>query len=234
MTGPVLILGAMEGEVRYLVQQMGEVEICLWKGFSFFKGTLYGVSSVIARCGVGKVLSAMVTQKGIDLFQPQMIVFTGIAGALDLSLEIGDIVLGAETVQHDVDASRFGFPKGQLPYTDYRFIPADPRLLQIAEGYQTTDFQIKSGRILTGDQFISDSGGLAQWEGSCVDMEGASVALTAHVNEIPHLIIRVISDRADGGGVTSFKSFLRRSSKKSSLLIRHIINTIDSTGKELL
>jgi adenosylhomocysteine nucleosidase len=230
--GPVIILGAMDGEISAFLENFQILGKQQWKDFTFYPGKLVEKDIVVAKCGVGKVLSAMVTQKMIDLFFPSAIIFTGIAGAIQDHLEIGDILIGEDSVQHDVNATLFNFKRGEIPYTPYRFLKSDPELLHAALDYESQKHHIHKGRILTGDQFINDSRSkeksylTQELSGDCVEMEGASVALVATVNQIPHIIIRTISDRADKSSKTNFRKLMKDASANSLAIVKHILKKI--------
>jgi len=232
ISGPIIILGAMDGEISAFLDDFQIIGKQKWNDFIFYPGKLEGKDIVVAKSGVGKVLSAIVTQKMIDLFAPSAIIFTGIAGALRDNLEIGDILIGEDSVQHDVNATLFNFKRGEIPYTSYRFIKSDPTLFHIALDFNNENIQIHKGRILTGDQFIKDSRSkeksymTQELMGDCVEMEGASVALVATVNQIPHLIIRTISDKAFNNGKTNFRKLMKTASENSLTIIKHILQNI--------
>jgi 5'-methylthioadenosine/S-adenosylhomocysteine nucleosidase len=188
---------------------------------------LRGHEIVAVQTGVGKVLSAIVTQHLIDAFSPSAVIMSGVAGALNPGLEKGDILIGTDSIQHDMDATRFGFKRGQIPYTNYHIIPSDRMLLEIARSYKKEN--LKEGRILTGDQFFTGrldprfSYLSEELEGDAVEMEGAAAGLTAMVNGVPFLLIRVISDMADGSEKGHYLDFIKSASSRSFDLIEHIL-----------
>lgn len=225
----ILILGAMEQEIAQLIIEAQIESSEKWGPFALHIGTLEKRPVCIVKCGVGKVLSAMLAQHLISRFNPDYLLFTGLAGALNPRFDIGDVILGTELIQHDIEAQALGFRRGQIPYTDIFAIPADTRLLQHAKKFKCSEFSIHEGRILTGDQFISSSDQsshgylVADLNGDAVDMEGASVATVATLNNIPFLIIRTISDKADGSSPESFAEFLPLASRHASKLITHML-----------
>jgi len=220
----------MQPEIQLIKQSVLNPERIIWKDWEFIRGRLNGREIVAVQTGVGKVLAALVTQKLIDMFEPSAIIMTGIAGAISPDLHRGDIVLGTDCLQHDMDATLFGFKRGQIPYTDYRIVESDTALVEAAMSY--TKEQLKTGRILTGDQFISGAGDdefsylTEELEGDVVEMEGAAAGLTAQVNEIPFLLIRVISDKADGQAKGSYKKFLSSASERSFHLIEYLLAVV--------
>lgn len=223
------VLGAMDSEIKIFLARLKGKEQSEWNGFSFYTGTLAGEKVVLSRTGVGKALSALVTQKIIDKFAPKAIILTGIAGSLRAELSIGDILFARDCLQWDLDATKFGLPRGQIPHTSYRILKCDTGLLKTASGFNSGDANSFTGRILTGDTFLTGAG-LPEYsfltgelDGWAVEMEGASVGLTAAVNGIPFLLIRVISDNADGGVPKDFKAFLRDASGKACSVVEYIL-----------
>ncbi len=230
--GPVIILGALDGEISAFLQFFTLNEPLKWKEFVFYSGVYSDKEIIVAKCGVGKVLSAMVTQKIIDLYDPSAIIFTGIAGSLNHDLEIGDILVGEDSIQHDVDATRFNFKRGEIPHTPYRFLKSDPALMGSALSFKSEKHKIYKGRMLTGDQFISYKNFnekpylIDELAGDCVEMEGGSVALVATVNDIPHILIRTISDKAHIKTKLNLREFLKVASENSLEMVKHILNNI--------
>lgn len=230
--GPVIILGALDGEISAFLEFFSLEKKLNWKEFTFYSGVYSDKNIIVAKCGVGKVLSALVTQKLIDLYDPSAIIFTGIAGSLNHDLEIGDILVGEDSIQHDVDATRFNFKRGEIPHTPYRFLKSDPDFMQAALSFKSEKHNVYKGRMLTGDQFISYKNFnekpylIDELAGDCVEMEGASVALVATVNDIPHLIIRTISDKAHIKTKVNIREFLNKASENSLEIVKHILKNI--------
>ena len=114
------IIGAMEEEVELLKEKMTDTVIIEKAGMKFVKGTLKGQTAVVVRSGIGKVNAGICTQILADEFQVEAVINTGIAGSLKAEINIGDIVLSTDTMQHDVDAREFGYPLGQIPRMETR------------------------------------------------------------------------------------------------------------------
>lgn len=226
----ILILGAMNDEIEAYEETALTLKRQTWKDFKYTVGTLNSKEVIIAKTGVGKTLSAMFTQHLIESYAVKSIIFSGIAGALDPGLNIGDIVIATDCVQHDIDATALGFAQGEVPYTPYRVIPADDTLRKLALRFKPKSGKIIAGRILTGDQFITSRMReekkriFTELAGIAVEMEGASVGLVAQVNEIPFLLIRIISDKTDGASPSNFRDFLRKSSRLTLDLVLHVVN----------
>ena len=226
----IALTAAMQPEIELIRAAAEEPRITKWNSWEFVQGRLCGKEIAAVRTGVGKVLSAAVTQKMIDLFNPEAVILSGIGGSINPEFRRGDIVIGTESIQHDMDATLFGFERGRIPYTDYHIIPSDSRLTDIALEYEASP--VKKGRILTGDQFISGAGRPEfaylrnELGGDIVDMEGAAAGLTALINNVPFLIIRIVSDNADGKSGGGYQKFLKSASKKNFDLICHIIRKL--------
>lgn len=228
------LLSAMDSETRAVRGAMEIARVDVWKGYEFSVGRLEGAEVVLSRTGVGKTLSAMITQKIIDSYAPTAVFFSGIAGALNPAYGIGDIVIGKQSVQHDLDATVFGYKRGEVPYSGYCLFKSDAALCDAAATFVPGDHSLFLGRILTGDQFLTQANkeGFSylrkELKGDVVDMESAAVAQVAVVNDVPHILIRVISDRADGAAPKNFKKFLPKASLASSQLLRHIIRHLSA------
>ena len=183
------IIGAMADEVSQLKQEMSNVKIVQAAGMEFYQGTIGGKEAVVVRSGIGKVNAAMCVQILADRFQVDGIVNTGIAGSLRAEINIGDMVLSTDAVQHDVDAVAFGYPVGQIPQMDVFSFEADEKLRKMALACSqkvNPELGVFEGRIVTGDQFISDNE-KKQWltdtfQGFCTEMEGAAIAQAAYLN----------------------------------------------------
>ena len=152
------IIGAMEEEVASLKEEMDVQEIVEKAGMMFCKGILCGQKVVVVRSGVGKVNAGICAQILVDLFQVDLLINTGIAGSLDARIDIGDMVISTDALQHDMDASVFGDPVGQIPRLDTFSFPADEALARKAiraNEKANPDIRTFTGRIVSGDQFIS-------------------------------------------------------------------------------
>ena len=174
------IIGAMELEVETLKSKMNVVKTTKKANMEFFEGTLNGVGVVIVRSGIGKVNAGICTQILADLFDVTHIINTGIAGSLDAQIDIGDIVVSTDVLQHDMDVRVFGYPLGEIPQLGTLSFPADERMASLARSVcekVNTEVKVFSGRIVSGDQFICDKK-KKEWlsetfNGSCTEMEGS-------------------------------------------------------------
>ena len=152
------IIGAMEEEVRELIEDMTECEMQEKASMKFYKGQLYGKEAVVVQSGIGKVNAGICTQILIDFYQVDQLINTGVAGSLDAEINIGDIVVSTDLVHHDMDAVAFGYPVGQVPQMEAFSFQSDVALRKIAVRAcreVNPDIQVFEGRIASGDQFIA-------------------------------------------------------------------------------
>ena len=153
------IIGAMDEEVARIKEQLTDVQVETRAAMDFYRGKLGGKETVVVRSGIGKVNAAICTQILADVYHVSGVVNTGIAGSLKAEIDIGDIVLSSDALQHDMDATGFGYAPGQVPRVDTLAFPADKGLIQLAKdscGEVNPDIHTFVGRVVSGDQFISD------------------------------------------------------------------------------
>lgn len=224
------IIGAMEEEVQELIADLAFAEKKTVASMDFYKGTLYGKDCVIVKSGVGKVNAALCTQILADFYKSEALINTGVAGSLDAQINIGDMVVSEDAVQHDMDASAVGDPVGQVPRMDVLAFPADPVLVKKAvEANQKAnpDIQTFTGRVASGDQFISGGEKKKQiqenFHARCAEMEGAAIAHGAYLNKIPYVILRAISDKADGSVQMDYPTFEKQAIVHCVRLLRELI-----------
>jgi len=226
------IIGAMAEEIERYKQGMEDISSIEKAGITFYEGKMDGKAIVLSKSGVGKVNAAVCTQILIDTFQVDQIIFTGVAGALHPDLEIGDIVISTAAQQHDMDASALGLEKGTIPFAQASVFLADPTLIQLAEkaSEAVTDRKVVQGLILSGDQFIA--GGdqakalYEQFNGYCTEMEGAAVAQVCYMNNLPYVIVRSMSDKADGSAHINFTEFIEIASQRSYQIVTRMLAMI--------
>lgn len=206
------IIGAMELEVETLKAQMNVAKKTVKAGMEFFEGTLDSANVVIVRCGIGKVNAGICVQILVDLFDVTHIINTGVAGSLNPKLDIGEIIISKDVIHHDVDVRVFGYPLGEVPQLGCREFIADEKMVELAlEACKEAGLQTTTGRVVSGDQFISSSEVkdylIENFAADCAEMEGASIAHAAYLNKIPFVIIRAISDKADGSAEMDYPTF---------------------------
>jgi adenosylhomocysteine nucleosidase len=216
------IMGAVEEEVWLIVDNMSQVRESRWAERTIYQGKIEDRDVVAMPTGVGKARTAASVQFLLDHFPVEAIVFTGVAGAINPDLKIGDIVICQRTVQHDFDAGG----KGILVDMRTPWFDADPGLVELA-ARASRDLglgdRVRMGVVLTGDQTIIDSQ-KRKWlwqnfQGDCVEMEGAATALVCSLNEVPFVLIRAISDFADESAREDFRRTMSQAAIDSATLV---------------
>jgi adenosylhomocysteine nucleosidase len=228
------IIGAMDEEVSQIVEVMELTETYERASMKFMKGKLNDKDVVIVRSGIGKVNAAVCAQLLVDRFNVNYIINTGIAGSLKADINIGDVVLSSDVLHHDVDATGFGYPLGQIPRMDTLAFPADEKLIELAKeacAKAVPEIGVHIGRVVSGDQFISDKAVkeriLGNFGGYCTEMEGAAIAQTAYLNHVPFLILRAISDKADNSATMDYPEFEAMAIKHSVEILKELVAGIE-------
>lgn len=228
------IMGAMDEEIALIKKEMDIQSITTRARMDFIQGKFCDQEIVLVRSGIGKVNAAVCTQILIDDFQIAGLIFTGVAGAVSPELGIGDIVISQDTLQHDVDATAFGYERGQIPRLEEKVFTADKDLVSLAlKSSQYLCFagqqpKVMVGRILSGDQFIACPEKV-QWLGStfqghCTEMEGAAVAQVCTLNSLPFVIIRSMSDKADGSAHMNYQEFVEQAACNSYQMVKNMVS----------
>lgn len=226
------IIGAMEEEIAKLKSIMEKVEIEKIAGMEFYCGEIVGKPVIVVRSGIGKVNAAACTQILADKFNVDTVINTGIAGSLRNEINIGDIVLSTDAVNHDMNVEGFGYPRGQVPGMDVFAFPTDENLRKQAKSIceKYIDVGVHEGRILSGDVFVSDrrikEDLQRTFDGFCAEMEGAAIAQVAYLNNIKCLIIRAISDKADDSASVDYPEFEKQAIKNCVKLTLKLIENI--------
>lgn len=209
------IIGAMTVEVDKLKAQMTHTTVTERAGMTFCSGLLGELPAVVVVCGVGKVNAALCVQVLCDCFGVTHIVNTGVAGSLDAKLDIADLVIGTQAIYHDFDCNSLNpnYPVGQVPGLPVRGFPTDATLVEkaYAAAQQIQPGHVCKGIVASGDQFVcagerkakivSDTAAI------CTEMEGAAIAHAAWRNDVPCVIIRAISDKADDSAQMDYPTF---------------------------
>lgn len=227
------IIGAMEEEVTKLKQQMQDIVVSNKACMEFNKGTLSGKDVVVVRSGIGKVNAALCAQILADDYRVNYIINTGIAGSLDNEINIGDIVLSTDALQHDVDAVAFGYELGVIPRMETSIFTADEKLIALAKQVcerVNPDISVFTGRVVSGDQFIADKTIkehlVSNFHPLCTEMEGAAIAQAAYLNKVPFLIVRAISDKADDSANMDYPTFEAKAIEHTVKLMTALIEAI--------
>ncbi|SCS25526.1 5'-methylthioadenosine/adenosylhomocysteine nucleosidase [Staphylococcus caeli] len=225
------IIGAMEEEVAILKDKIVELEEINIAHVKFYKGLLHDKEVVVTQSGIGKVNVAISTTILIQRFNPTLIINTGSAGALDTSLNVGDVVISDMVAYHDADARAFGYQLGQIPQMPAQFV-ADKHLIELAiEAIDKQNLTAKTGLIVSGDSFI----GTAEQRSAiktnfpqamAAEMEATAIAQTCYQFNLPFIITRAISDLADGDAGITFEAFLEKAAISSSEIVDRLIKSI--------
>jgi len=207
----VAVVGALEKEVRPVVEAMATAKASKWGRRTLHQGRIGDSELVVVACGVGKVKAAACAQYLIDRFSIEALFCIGVAGAVNPGLQTGDIVISEKTGQHDFD---LGDPR-LLKKLRRRWLKADGGLVKLAmEAARESDLahRCRLGAVLTGDQAIvteeKRESLWAGWRGDCVDMESAAVAEVCQMNGVPWVIVRAVSDSAGEDGIAEFRENL--------------------------
>ena len=226
------IIGAMDEEIERFKEGLTSTKESVKAGITFYAGNFKSKDVVLCKSGVGKVNASVCTQILIDHFKAQQIIFTGVAGALNPILDIGDIVVSTDCGHHDMDVTALGFKKGEIPFSGKSIFKADPRLVELAVQASTDVVEGKAitGRILSGDQFIADREVVKslhqELHGDCTEMEGAAVAQVCDMNQVPFVIVRSMSDKADGSAHINFPEFTKLASQRSYEIVSRIVTNL--------
>ena len=227
------IIGAMDKEVdnlKDLMNEAGQVKVEEHAGMQFWIGTLSGKEVVLVRSGIGKVNAAVAAEALSAIYNVEAIINSGIAGSLDARIDIGDIVLSTDAVEHDMNVLNLGYARGIVPDQENSVYVADEKLRKIAKEVceeVCPDIKVFEGRVVTGDIFVSEKKMkdkmIAEFNGMCTEMEGAAIAHTAWLNKVPFLIIRSISDKADDSASMDYPSFQKKAIENEEKLITEML-----------
>lgn len=226
----IAILGAMREEITPILERIGEYKEEKYARNIFYTAKYAGHDIFLAYSKIGKVASAMSATILFERYNADILLFTGVAGALDEELKIGDLIIASKCVQHDAELSAFGHPFGFIPESDH-FAPTDPILNDLAKKVASElDITLLEGIVASGDQFIADSA-KKEWIKStfsahACEMEGASVAQVCSFYQKPFFLLRAISDTASGDADVLFDEFLESSAKISADFLLKMIEKI--------
>lgn len=224
------IIGAMTVEVETLKARMADTVLTTRAGMEFCEGKLLGLDAVVVQCGVGKVNAALCVQILCDCFNVTHVVNTGVAGSLCVDLDIGDLVISREAVYHDFDCSVINdaYRVGQVPGLPVWSFPADPAMMELAMKAADTvnPGHNKIGTVASGDQFICNKDVkkkiVTNTGAICTEMEGAAIAHAAWRNQVPFVILRTISDKADDSAEMEYPTFEAIAAKRCAAVTEEL------------
>ncbi|HGZ4214524.1 TPA: 5'-methylthioadenosine/S-adenosylhomocysteine nucleosidase [Staphylococcus aureus] len=225
------IIGAMEEEVTILknkLTQLSEISVAHVK---FYTGILKDREVVITQSGIGKVNAAISTTLLINKFKPDVIINTGSAGALAESLNVGDVLISDDVKYHDADATAFGYEYGQIPQMPVAFQSSKPLIEKVSQVVQQQQLTAKVGLIVSGDSFI---GSVEQRQkikkafpnAMAVEMEATAIAQTCYQFNVPFVVVRAVSDLANGEAEMSFEAFLEKAAVSSSQTVEALVSQL--------
>ena len=231
------IICAMQEELKEIKAGMEPDGELNYSGIDFFLGRLEGQEIVCAVCGVGKVFAAVCAQTMILKFHPSAIINVGVAGSLSDSLGVADIVIARQLVQHDMDVTALGVPKGQILGSDIQYISTTEEIrdqlfsaimmLNSEGAFGGRELKALQGIIASGDQFISSKAKkqliVEEFKAIACEMEGAAIAQVCYVNKLPFCVLRAISDSADDSAKMDYPAFVELASSNSAKVIRYFL-----------
>lgn len=227
----IAILGAMVEEIEPLLEFFKDYKEVKYANNRYYEAKYKNLDLVIAYSKIGKINAALTAATVIEKFGADTILFSGVAGAINDELKIGDLIVAKSLCQHDVDITAFGHPYGFVPEGKVQ-IECDKDIIKLAhEVAKEKSIELKEGVIATGDQFIADAS-KKEWIGKtynadALEMEGAAVAAVADIFNAPCFVLRAISDAADMDASFNFDDFLFHSAKTSADFIVAMIEKID-------
>lgn len=239
----VAILSALNAELETLLEAATDVEHTDIGSWTLWSGSIEDQEVILARAGLGKVNTAALAGIIWERHRPETILFTGVAGGLDPSLDIGDIVIGERTIQHDwgvlAPSGLKRYQAGHFPFynptEEFGFTPSNQLIAATEAAADTVDLtpvldrdpKITFGTILTGDQFLQDEHLrdqlFVELGAQAIEMEGAALGQTAAQLGINHLVIRSLSDLASGESVEHFDRFVPQVAANSARLVLELL-----------
>lgn len=222
------LIGAMEAETAAIRQEMTEKTEETVSGILFTQGLWQGKAVVVATCGIGKVFAALCAQTMILNYKPDCIINCGVAGGLNPEDRVLDVVLAKDVVQHDMDTSPIGDPKGLLSGINKIYLSADEALTAaLKTAAEKLALSVRVGRIASGDQFIADDEKKdairKTFAADCCEMEGASIGQVCYINRVPFGVLRTLSDGAGGDAKMDYPTFAAKAAAQSIDILRAFI-----------
>ena len=227
------IIGALDIELERLIGAMQEPVHREISGVPFTCGKLLGTDVVIARAGVGKVNAAVCAQTMALIYEPELIINSGVSGALSPELRVGDVVIGTDVVQHDVDTTAMGDEPGFVSTVDRLSFPLDNfASTAIAAAAEELGIRAVRGRIASGDQFVASTERKEEivrlFSAVTCEMEAGAIAHVCFLNRIPCAVIRCISDGGNEEAPMSYEEFLPLAAKNSAELTLAYLRSLEN------
>ena len=224
------IIVAMDEEREAIINIMTDINIEQIYNLRFFKGKIQQKDCILVKSGIGKVNAARTAQIMLDKYDIQYVINIGAGGAINGLLNIGDVLIGKNVVQHDFDITAFGHSKGYITGVGDK-IECDIELVneleRIIGAMPERNYQIKIGTIATGDIFCTETWMKdkirAKFNADVVDMECGAIAEVCYLDSIPFIAIRAISDTPNGKNAKTFDENLKLASKRCSNILREFL-----------
>jgi len=228
----IAIMGAMPEEVAPILEHLDDVQEINYAKNKYYKAKYKSIDVVVAYSKIGKVFSTLTATTMIELFACDVLLFTGVAGAVNSELKIGDLIVANRLAQHDLDITIFGHPHGYVPEGSV-YVEADKDLIALSKMIASEmNISVKEGLIATGDQFIASEEKkqfIAEtFKADALEMEGASVAVVCDALGVPFFILRSISDSADMDAGFNFDEFVESSAKVSAEFLMKMVDRLAS------
>ncbi len=223
------IIGPSEDEITPFIEKIENSKVDSIAMLNFYSGKFNNIDVVALYCGVCKVNSAIATQILIDKFNVTHVIVTGVAGAIDNRLSIGDTVISTEVSYHDVEDEIL---TEYHPWMESIYFKSDSELTRISKTVieeNTFSQKIYFGKIVTGESFITEKGRekiIDKYNPLCVDMETASIAHVCYANNTPFIAIRSITDTENECGVENFELNCVSASNNSINVLEKILISI--------
>ena len=223
------IIAAMEGEMELLRNSLEEAEEISFASGTCYKGKIGKHTVAAILCGIGKVSAALTVQEMIDRIRPDCVINTGCAGGIAEGLKIGDIVVSDKVSEWDLDITALGIRRGYISALDTADIAADSRLSERIASAVPESMTVRTGRIVSGDQFISRQEQRDVILGAfpdtlCAEMEGAAVGHVCAQNRVPFCIIRCMSDTADHESEVNFNEFANKAGRICNRILMDLLS----------
>jgi len=228
----IAIMGAMPEEIEPIIATLHDLRETEYADNTYYEGRYKGQEVVVAYSKIGKVFASLTATILIEKFGCDRLLFSGVAGAINEALHIGDLIIADGLCQHDLDITAFGHPYGYVPEGDV-CIWADSGLRELAKRVaREKGLVLKEGIIATGDQFVADAERKSwiqeTFKADALEMEGAAVAVVCDALDIPFFVLRAISDSADMDAGFDFDAFLVSSAKVSADFILAMVERMKS------
>ncbi|MDA7817741.1 5'-methylthioadenosine/adenosylhomocysteine nucleosidase [Sulfurimonas sp.] len=226
----IAIMGAMPEEIAPILEKLGTYRTTEYAGNSYYEASYNGVDLVVAYSKIGKVFSTLTATTMIQHFGCEKLLFSGVAGGINPTLKIGDLIVATKLSQHDLDITAFGHPMGFVPGGSV-FVESDKTLIELSkEVAKELGKTVQEGVIATGDQFVHDetvkNNIVKHFNADALEMEGGSVAVVCNAMDIPFFILRAISDTADTDASFSFDEFMESSAIISAEFVMKMVDRL--------